>query len=64
MHFHYESVHDKVRLKQHFGINMPSEQARRNVSPGYLSIFIRRHPMPTWAMTRCLTAKRCWAALA
>lgn len=41
---HYESVHDKVRLKAHFGIDLPSELARRDVWPGYLSTFIRRRP--------------------
>ncbi len=41
---HYESVHDKARLKQHFGVDFPSELARRDVWPGYLSTFIRRHP--------------------
>jgi putative SOS response-associated peptidase YedK len=41
---HYESVHDKARLKQHFGVEFPSELARRDVWPGYLSTFIRRHP--------------------
>ena len=41
---HYESVHDKARLEAHFGIDLPSELARRDVWPGYLSTFIRRHP--------------------
>jgi putative SOS response-associated peptidase YedK len=41
---HYESVHDKARLKQHFGIDLPGERARHDVWPGYLSTFIRRHP--------------------
>lgn len=41
---HYESVSDKARLKAHFGIDLPSELARRDVWPGYLSTFIRRHP--------------------
>ncbi len=41
---HYESVSDKARLKAHFGIDLPSEVARRDVWPGYLSTFIRRHP--------------------
>lgn len=41
---HYESVHDKDRLKQYFDINLPNELARRDVWPGYLSTFIRRHP--------------------
>jgi putative SOS response-associated peptidase YedK len=41
---HYESTHDKPRLKQAFGIDLPSEQARRDVWPGYLSTFLRRHP--------------------
>lgn len=41
---HYESTHDKARLRQHFGIDLPGELARRDVWPGYLSTFIRRHP--------------------
>ncbi len=41
---HYESVHQKSRLKAHFGIDLPSELARHDVWPGYLSTFIRRHP--------------------
>ena len=41
---HYESVHDKARLKNHFGVDLPSELARHDVWPGYLSTFIRRHP--------------------
>ena len=41
---HYESVHDKTRLKKHFGTDLPNELARRDVWPGYLSTFIRRHP--------------------
>jgi putative SOS response-associated peptidase YedK len=41
---HYESTHDKARLQQHFGIDRPSELARRDVWPGYLSTFLRRHP--------------------
>ena len=41
---HYESTHDKARLQQHFGIDLPSELARRDVWPGYLSTFLRRHP--------------------
>lgn len=40
----YESVRDKDRLKQHFGVDLPSELARHDVWPGYLSTFIRRHP--------------------
>ncbi len=40
---HYESVHDKALLKKHFGVSMPSELARHDVWPGYLSTFIRRH---------------------
>jgi putative SOS response-associated peptidase YedK len=39
---HYESVHDKALLKKHFGVMLPSELARRDVWPGYLSTFIRR----------------------
>ena len=54
---HFESVHDKARLKAHFGIDLPSELARRDVWPGYLSTFIRRHP-------QCPSAKRWSAALA
>lgn len=41
---HYESTHDKARLQQYFGIDLPGEQARRDVWPGYLSTFLRRHP--------------------
>lgn len=41
---HYESTHDKARLRQHFGVDLPGELARRDVWPGYLSTFIRRHP--------------------
>lgn len=41
---HYESVHDKARLRQHFGVELPSELARHDVWPGYLSTCIRRHP--------------------
>lgn len=40
---HFESVHDKALLKKHFGVFLPSELARRDVWPGYLSTFIRRH---------------------
>ena len=40
---HYESVHDKALLKKHFGVSLPSELARRDVWPGYMSTFIRRH---------------------
>ena len=40
---HYESVHDKALLKKHFCVSLPSELARRDVWPGYLSTFIRRH---------------------
>ena len=39
----YESVHDKALLKKHFGVLLPSEGARRDVWPGYLSTCIRRH---------------------
>ena len=39
---HYESVHDKGLLKKHFGVSLPSELARRDVWPGYMSTFIRR----------------------
>ena len=41
---HYESTHDRVKLRQNFGVDMPSELARRDVWPGYLSTFVRRHP--------------------
>ena len=41
---HFESPHDKALLKKHFGVDLPSELARRDVWPGYMSIFIRRHP--------------------
>lgn len=41
---HYESTHDRVKLKQHFGIDLPSDLARHDVWPGYLSSFVRRHP--------------------
>jgi isoquinoline 1-oxidoreductase beta subunit len=37
---HYESVHNKARLKQHFGIDLPNELARHDVWPGYLSTFM------------------------
>lgn len=40
---HYESVHDKALLKKHFGVELPSDLARRDVWPGYISTFIRRH---------------------
>lgn len=40
---HYESVSDKALLKKHFGVELPSELARRDVWPGYMSTFIRRH---------------------
>ena len=40
---HFESVHDKALLKKHFGVSPPSELARHDVWPGYLSTFIRRH---------------------
>ena len=41
---HYESTHDRVKLRQNFGVDMPSALARRDVWPGYLSTFVRRHP--------------------
>ena len=41
---HYESVYDKARLKQHFGVELPSELVCRDARPGYLSTLIRRHP--------------------
>ncbi len=41
---HYESTHDRVKLRQQFGVDLPSELARRDVWPGYLSTFVRRHP--------------------
>lgn len=41
---HYESVYGKARLKAHFGVDLPSELARRDVWPGYPSTFIRRNP--------------------
>jgi putative SOS response-associated peptidase YedK len=37
---HYESVHSPQRLRQHFGVDLPSELARRDVWPGHLSTFI------------------------
>lgn len=42
---HYESVHEKARIQQYFGVNLPSDLARHDVWPGYLSTFIRRHPL-------------------
>lgn len=41
---HYESPHDTALLRRHFGIDLPSPLARRDVWPGYPSTFIRRHP--------------------
>ena len=41
---HYESVHHRTLLKQHFGVDLPSALARQDVWPGYTSTFIRRHP--------------------
>ena len=41
---HYESPHNKALLQKHFGVDLPSELARRDVWPGYKSTFIRRHP--------------------
>ena len=41
---HYESTYDPARLKQHFGVDLPGPLARRDVWPGYLSTFVRRHP--------------------
>mgnify|MGYP000208010728 CR=1 FL=1 len=41
---HYESPHDKAQLKKHYDIDLPSELSRRDVWPGYMSTFIRRHP--------------------
>jgi len=40
---HCECVHDKTLLKKHFGVSLPSELARRDVWPGYMSTFDRRH---------------------
>ncbi len=40
---HYESTYDPAKLKQHFGVDLPSPLARRDVWPGYLSTFVRRH---------------------
>ncbi len=37
---HYESVHHPQRLRQHFGVDLPSELARRDVWPGHLSTFM------------------------
>jgi putative SOS response-associated peptidase YedK len=37
---HYESVHQPQRLRQHFGVDLPSQLARRDVWPGHLSTFI------------------------
>jgi uncharacterized protein YceK len=44
MFAHYESPQDKALLKKHFGIDLPSELVRRDVWPGYMSTFVRRHP--------------------
>ena len=41
---HYESPHNKALLQKHFGVDLPSELARRDVWPGYKTTFIRRHP--------------------
>lgn len=41
---HFESTNDKAKLKLHFGVDLPSELARHDVWPGYLSTFVRRHP--------------------
>ncbi len=41
---HYESTYDPAKLKQHFGVDLPGPLARRDVWPGYLSTFVRRHP--------------------
>jgi putative SOS response-associated peptidase YedK len=35
--------HGRALLKKHFGVDLPSELARRDVWPGYMSTFIRRH---------------------
>lgn len=40
---HYDSPHDKAVLKKHFGIDLPSELARRDIWPGNKSTFIRRN---------------------
>ena len=37
---HYESVHDRARLKQYFGAQLPDEALRRDVWPGYEGTFI------------------------
>lgn len=41
---HYESLHDRRKLKLRFDVDLPSELARRDVWPGYLSTLVRRHP--------------------
>jgi putative SOS response-associated peptidase YedK len=40
---HYESPLNKTLLRKHFGINLPSELAKRDVWPVYKSTLIRRH---------------------
>jgi len=40
---HRKSPHNKALLHKHFGIDLPSEVARRDVWPGHKSTFIRRH---------------------
>jgi hypothetical protein len=41
MRVHYEFVHDKALFKKHFGVSLPSELARRDVWPDYMSTFDR-----------------------
>ena len=60
---HYESVSDKARLEAHFGIDLPSELARRDVWPGYLSAFTTAHAAgatPARRFEKSKTCLICW----
>lgn len=41
---HYLALPDRDLLRRHFGVEPPADVGRRDMWPGYIGTFIRRHP--------------------
>lgn len=41
---HYHAVVQAARFRPHFDLDLPPEPLRHDIWPGYVSVFIRRHP--------------------
>jgi hypothetical protein len=41
---HYQAIKEQERYRKFFGVEPSSEPGKADLWPGYLGVFIRRHP--------------------